>query len=216
MPNIHRRPILPITTVITSPSNRHEVVAAPYTGTELPVTPGTIIGETAVIQYNNNVQAYFTWNGTVWVLNFIDNILLTKLRAKFLEPCDYTFINGQSKDIVIEVEEFGGKATTGDIQIIVGNLPAFTVTYNGALTVSNTPVTSVYNSIGVAALTDFAGSKLLTISDILQPYQRRKFAITLTATGSNNSNSINIILFPNTGGSVTVGGDSQRVTTAPL
>ena len=49
----------------------NETQAVPYTGTELPTTAGVNIGDTNTTQFSDGTVANYTYDGTVWVLDFV-------------------------------------------------------------------------------------------------------------------------------------------------
>lgn len=53
----------------------NETQAIPYTGVELPTTPGVNIDDTKTIQFSDGTIVNYTYDGTVWGLNFIDKTL---------------------------------------------------------------------------------------------------------------------------------------------
>jgi hypothetical protein len=76
----------------------NETIAAPYTGVELPTTPGVNIGDTKTVKYNDGTVVNYTWDGTNWVVNFVEEVApkptLTTVTGGTGLPNTATFDNG--------------------------------------------------------------------------------------------------------------------------
>lgn len=66
------------------PIHTNATRAVAYTGTELPVTAGVVIGDTVSVQFNNGIISDYTWNGTVWTLNFTSKSVVSKIYKALL------------------------------------------------------------------------------------------------------------------------------------
>lgn len=54
--------------------NTLETSSIPYTGVELPTTPGVNIGDTTTMQFGNGVTASYTWDGLNWITAFTEDL----------------------------------------------------------------------------------------------------------------------------------------------
>jgi hypothetical protein len=57
-----------------SPTYSSAVIAAPYTGVELPVTAGTVVGQVRTQQFNDGQTVDYTWNGAAWVAGVVIDV----------------------------------------------------------------------------------------------------------------------------------------------
>lgn len=55
-------------------ANTFGIQAISYTGTELPVNPGVNIGDTHTDEFDGGVVVRYTWDGTDWVVGFVDSV----------------------------------------------------------------------------------------------------------------------------------------------
>jgi hypothetical protein len=54
-------------------SHSNETQAIPYTGVELPTTPGVNIGDTNSTQFSDGTVVNYTWDGTTWIPKFVES-----------------------------------------------------------------------------------------------------------------------------------------------
>jgi hypothetical protein len=52
----------------------NETIAAPYTGVELPSVAGVNVGDTKTVKFNDGTVVNYTWDGTNWVVNFVEEV----------------------------------------------------------------------------------------------------------------------------------------------
>ena len=53
-------------------SHSNETQAVPYTGVELPSLAGVNIGDTKIVKFNDGTVVNYTWNGSAWVVDFVE------------------------------------------------------------------------------------------------------------------------------------------------
>jgi hypothetical protein len=51
----------------------NETIAAPYTGVELPTVAGVNVGDTKTVKFNDGTVVNYTWDGTAWILDFVQD-----------------------------------------------------------------------------------------------------------------------------------------------
>jgi hypothetical protein len=51
----------------------NETIAAPYTGVELPSVSGVNVGDTKTVQFSDGTIVDYTWDGTTWVKDFVQD-----------------------------------------------------------------------------------------------------------------------------------------------
>jgi hypothetical protein len=54
-------------------AHSNETQAIPYTGVELPTTPGINIGDTNSTQFSDGTVVNYTWDGTTWIPKFVES-----------------------------------------------------------------------------------------------------------------------------------------------
>jgi hypothetical protein len=88
---------------ITLPLHKNQVQsndtqAVPYTGVELPTTPGVNIGDTNSTQFSDGTVVNYTWDGTTWVVKFVEGVAPTATLTTVVGgtglPNTATFDNG--------------------------------------------------------------------------------------------------------------------------
>ncbi len=105
----------------------NETQAIPYTGVELPTTPGVNIDDTKTIQFSDGTIVNYTWDGSAWVVDFVeesfnplDETTCTTFDEKILvEKLDGTIVTRPANSIKRnEVFPAGNYTITGDDEII--------------------------------------------------------------------------------------------------
>jgi hypothetical protein len=64
-----------VTGTLSDTLHSNETQAVPYTGVELPVTSGVTIGDTNTTQFSDGAVVDYTWDGTVWVVDIVNESL---------------------------------------------------------------------------------------------------------------------------------------------
>jgi hypothetical protein len=76
----------------------NETQAVPYTGVEVPSVAGVNIGDTKTVQFTDGTVVNYTWDGTTWVKDFVEEVApkptLTTVTGGTGLPNTVTFDNG--------------------------------------------------------------------------------------------------------------------------
>jgi hypothetical protein len=78
-------------------SHSNETQAIPYTGVELPTTPGINIGDTNSTQFSDGTVVNYTWDGTAWVVDFVESCSEERICLNTATPAFITtIVTGQT------------------------------------------------------------------------------------------------------------------------
>ncbi|MBK7094708.1 MAG: HYR domain-containing protein [Saprospiraceae bacterium] len=139
------------------------------------------------------------------------------IRVRWHVPFNGTFIPGQTKDAVVRLNETGGHATNGTIQIFIPKIAGYILDFDETQTVATNPNVVVGNSTdGWTSFTYPNGALLLTTNNSIPALSEFKVAIKLTANSSMNSSILKVILLPGSGGDVNVGNNSSNINITTL
>ncbi len=188
------------------PIHTNVAEAVPYTGTELPTEDGVVIGDTVSAEFNNNIIADYTWNGTVWVLNFTTRSIGTppRLSLNIGVPFNGGFTTGQTKDVVLRLRERNGVDATGGVLIDIPAIPGFTMAFDNTATTSTNPSETISNSLFSATVRSDGSLKLYSTlaSGYLDANANIYLRVDLTATGGTSSTTFSPNIQYGSGGSV--------------
>jgi hypothetical protein len=168
------------------------------------------------VRYIVTPTSAYGCSGTPFIVDVVINPIsscgptVPDLQITYFSPQNTTFLNAQTKNIIVQLNEVAGTNTVGTIQFVIAPISGYIYSYDENL--SSSPVllppfsTSVNNSEWIA--TPYFGGLLMTSSTIIPANTQKKIAITITATGNINQNFINAIIFPGSGGDNNSGNNS--------
>ncbi|MBK7094703.1 MAG: HYR domain-containing protein [Saprospiraceae bacterium] len=141
----------------------------------------------------------------------------TDIRVRWQVPFNGSFVPGQTKDAVIRLNEIGGLATNGTIQVFIPRIAGYTLDFDETQTVATNPNVAVGNSTdGWSSFTYPNGAILLTTNNSIPANGEFKVAIKLTATSSMNSSILKSILIPGSGGDNNAVNNSANINITTL
>jgi len=141
----------------------------------------------------------------------------TDIRVRWQVPFNGTFTPGQTKDAVIRLNEIGGLATNGTIQVFIPRIAGYTLSFDDTQTVATNPTVAVGNSTdGWSSFTYPNGALLLTTNNSIPANGEFKVAIKLTATSSMNSSILKSVLIPGSGGDNNAVNNSANINITTL
>jgi hypothetical protein len=118
------------------------------------------------------------------------------------DPTNTIFNTGDFRDIIITLNEVNGVNTVGTIQLFLAPVSGYTYSYFStqlSAAIEIPPFTTGVNNSEWTAV-PFAGGLLLSSNTVINANSVKKIAVRINAVGSTNSNSINAIIFPGSGG----------------
>lgn len=197
-------------------------------------TVTTITGNTTTVAQSNAVVGVFVYellsvsdaNGCVKtftppypnaIITVIPASSTTDIRVRWQVPFNGTFTPGQTKDAVIRLNEVGGIATNGIIQVFIPRISGYTLSFDPGQTNATNPNVPVGNSTdGWSVFTYPNGALLLSTSNSLPAGSEFKVAIKLTATSSMNSSILKAVLLPGSGGDTNAGNNTSNINITTL
>lgn len=197
-------------------------------------TVTTITGNTTTVAQSNAVVGVFVYelisvsdaNGCVKIftapypnaiITVIPAATTTDIRVRWQVPFNGTFTPGQTKDAVIRLNEVGGIATSGIIQVFVPRISGYTLSFDPDQTNATNPNVPVGNSTdGWSVFTYPNGALLLSTINSIPANSEFKVAIKLTANSSMNSSILKAILLPGSGGDTNAGNNTSNINITTL
>jgi hypothetical protein len=184
------------------------VVTSHFPGTQFPVGQTTTVTYTATDGSGNTSICSFTVtvNGTCTPPT-------PDIRVRWQVPFNGQFTLGQTKDAVIRLNEIGGVATSGTIQVFIPAVGGYTFSFDPNQTNATNPNTPVGNSTdGWSSFIYPNGAMLLTTNNVIPANGEFKVAIRLTSNSSMTSGTLRSILLPGSGGDNNTANNSAITT----
>jgi len=181
------------------------ITSTHVSGESFPVPSVTTVVYTATDGSGNTSTCSFTVTVNGTCIPVAPDILIN-----YVTPVASQFVTGQTNDIIVRLSEVNGVATNGTIQFVVAPIPGYMYTFD--MTQTSAPIalppfsTPVNNPDWIAV--PFSGGLLFTSSVIIPANGQNRIAVQVTATGSNNNNFLNTILFPGSGGDTNASNNS--------
>jgi hypothetical protein len=205
----------------TSPTYSSAVIAAPYTGVELPVAAGTVVGQVRTQQFNDGQTVDYTWSGAAWVAGVVIDVTEQRICLNTATPV-FTPANLLSPTLA-EVTAWVTASTLTDVQKLNGtHLDYFIAGQGGSC--DNPDYTWVLNEGSL--LTTRVDNSILTLPDYtalraLTGYNHDVVAVddftyvgpdgnTYTTRGGIFKRDLTVNTFTENGGTYIVGTDGTK------
>ena len=178
-------------------------VGGNYLWSNSAITPATMVNPVVSTSYTVTATDVNGCSNTSSVTVVVNNCPVQNpdLLINF-DPTNTIFNTGNSRDIVITLNEVNGVNTTGTIQLFLAPVSGYTFNFYSAQISANIEIPPFFTGVNNPEWTavPFAGGLLLTSNAIINANGLKKIAVSITAIGSSNSNPINAIIFPGSGG----------------